>query len=137
MPLKVLVAEHETATLALMREVFNAHSVLARMMDAESKDIVNREKFDGIFTDLVLPSGDGIQFVRRIRESSWNQQTPIIILSRKGDTATRVRAFEAGASFFLEKPVDRALLTRLIMTTRGAMAEERRRSRRVPLSTEV
>jgi hypothetical protein len=46
-------------------------------------------------------------------------------------------AFEAGASFFLYKPIDRESLLRLVRATQGAMENERRRTRRVPLQCRV
>jgi len=47
------------------------------------------------------------------------------------------RAFATGATFFLQKPVDRHKLARLFRTVRGTMIENRRRYARVPLQTEV
>src|SRR6266478_5335074 len=46
-------------------------------------------------------------------------------------------AFATGATFFLQKPVDRHKLARLFRTVRGTMIENRRRYARVPLQTEV
>jgi len=45
--------------------------------------------------------------------------------------------FEAGASFFLYKPIDKNRLLKLIQATQGAIEHERRRTRRVPLQSKV
>jgi uncharacterized protein (TIGR02266 family) len=47
------------------------------------------------------------------------------------------KAFAAGATFFLQKPIDRQKLTNLLKAVRGRMFENRRRFVRVPLQTEV
>jgi c-di-GMP-binding flagellar brake protein YcgR len=47
------------------------------------------------------------------------------------------QAFAAGATFFLQKPVDRQRLSTLFRAVRGSLLENRRRNARVPLHTEV
>jgi c-di-GMP-binding flagellar brake protein YcgR len=47
------------------------------------------------------------------------------------------RSFSVGASYFLQKPVDRQKLSRLLRTVRGGMLQSRRRCVRVPLHTEL
>jgi c-di-GMP-binding flagellar brake protein YcgR len=50
---------------------------------------------------------------------------------------TMKRAFSTGATFYLQKPIDRQKLNTLFRTVRGSFLENRRRSARVPLQTEV
>jgi hypothetical protein len=47
------------------------------------------------------------------------------------------KGFEAGASFFLYKPVDKERLQRLVRATHGAMEQGLRRTRRIPLRSRV
>jgi len=47
------------------------------------------------------------------------------------------QSFSVGASFLLQKPVDRQKLSRLLRTVRGGMLQSRRRSVRVPLHIEL
>lgn len=56
-----------------------------------------------ILLDLMLPGIDGYQVCREIRAK---QQTPIIILSAKGEVFDKVLALELGADDFVEKPFD-------------------------------
>jgi CheY-like chemotaxis protein len=99
--------------------------------------LVNREKFDGIFLDLEMPLLDGFALAQKVRKSSWNKTTPIVIVTGRDERDTMQQAFATGATFFLQKPVDRRKLIRLYQTVRGAMVENRRRSTRAPLQTEV
>ena len=137
--LKLLVVEDDAATLELMTEVFKSLQADVHPMSNSTKaaGIVNEEKFDGIFLDLEMPRIHGFDLARLIRQSSRNKTTPVIIVTGRDDRQTMQQAFAAGATFFLQKPVDRQKLARLFRTVGGGMLENRRRSIRVPLHTEV
>ncbi len=47
------------------------------------------------------------------------------------------QGFEAGASFFLYKPIDRERLLRLVRATQASTEQERRRTRRIPVKSRV
>ncbi len=133
--LKLLVVEDDLASLELMAEVFRSlQAEVCPVSDSEkAADLVNRQKFDGIFLDLEMPNMNGFDLARRIRKSSWNKSALIIIVTGRDDRRTMQEAFEIGATFFLQKPVDRQRLTGLFRSVRGALLENRRRRTRVPL----
>jgi len=60
-----------------------------------------------ILQDLVLPEGDGLDFVEQFRANPATAQTPIIVLSTKEDPATKSRAFAVGANDYMVKIPDR------------------------------
>jgi DNA-binding response OmpR family regulator len=136
---KLLVVEDDAASLELMTEVFTSLKAEVRPLSSsqEADSLVNREKFDGIFLDLEMPQLDGFQLARKVRKSSWNKSTPIIIVTGRDEHDTMGDSFRMGATFFLQKPVDRQKLTRLFQTVRGSMVANRRRYLRVPLQTEL
>ena len=90
-----------------------------------------REKFDAIFLDIKIPPPDGIELAGRARASGFNQKTPIVMISGDADPALQSRAFQAGANFFLYKPLDRRRLMRILRVTQGSIQQERRRFQRV------
>jgi CheY-like chemotaxis protein len=138
-PLKLLVVEDDAASLELMTEVFtHLKAEVHPVSDSEkAAGMVNQEKFDGIFLDLEMPNLSGFDLARVIRKSSWNKSTPIIIVTGRDERQTMQEAFALGATFFLQKPVDRQKLSILFRTVSGGMLENRRKSIRVPLQTEV
>ena len=139
MAVKVLVVENDAPTLELMGEVLTSLKVEVRAVsDSErAAALVEQERFDGIFLDLHMPKVDGFEVARRIRASSWNRSAPIVVVTGYDDAATMQRAFAAGATFFLQKPVDRQRLTKLFRAARGRMFENRRQFVRLSLHTEV
>lgn len=73
---------------------------------------------DVILLDLGLPDGDGIDVARTIRERS---QTPIIVISARGQERDKVSALDAGADDYLTKPFGvEELLARLRVALRRA-----------------
>ena len=122
-----------------MAEVFTSLSAEVRPISNSEKaaDLVNQEKFDGIFLDLEMPNLNGFELARRIRSSSWNKCVPIVIVTGLDDKRTMQEAFAIGATFFLQKPVDKQRLTSLFQRVRGTLLENRRRHMRVPLQTAV
>jgi len=138
-PLKLLVVEDDDASLELMTEVFRSlkADVVPFNDSQEAAAVIDREKFDGIFLDLEMPKLNGFQLAQKVRQSSWNNTTPIVIVTGREQRDTMHLSFEKGATFFLHKPVDRQKLTNLYRTVRGPMSENRRRYVRVPLQTNV
>jgi CheY-like chemotaxis protein len=138
-PLKLLVVEDDAASLELMTEVFTSLKAEVHPVNDSEKaaGMANQEKFDGIFLDLEMPKLNGFDLARMIRKSSWNKSTPIIIVTGRDERQAMQEAFALGATFFLQKPVDRQKLTMLFRTVSGGMLENRRKYIRVPLQTEV
>jgi DNA-binding response OmpR family regulator len=137
--LKLLIVEDDIASLELMAEVFTALKSEVRAVSDSQKaaGLVNQERFDGIFLDLEMPNLHGFDLARLIRKSSWNKSTPIIIVTGRDQRDTMQQAFSIGATFYLQKPVDRQKLSILFRTVRGGMLENRRRHTRAPIQTEV
>jgi DNA-binding response OmpR family regulator len=137
--LRLLIVEDDLPSLELMEEVFSSLKANVRSISESSKaaELVSRERFDGIFLDLEMPSMSGFDLARWIRNSSWNRSTPIIIVTGRDDRQTMKEVFASGGTFYLQKPVDRQKLTTLFRTVRGTMYENRRRFVRVPLKTDV
>jgi two-component system, OmpR family, phosphate regulon response regulator OmpR len=78
-----------------------------------------RETFDALVLDLMLPDIDGLEVCRRIRARS---QTPILMLTARGDAMDRIVGLEIGADDYLPKPFEpREMLARLraILRRRG------------------
>src|SRR5581483_9561369 len=59
--------------------------------------------------DIMMPEIDGLETLRRIREI--DKTLPVVVLSATGQTATVVRAMKMGASEYLTKPFEDAVLS--------------------------
>jgi len=82
-----------------------------------------REPVDAVVLDLMLPDGDGLEICRRIRARS---DSPILMLTARGDPMDRVVGLEMGADDYLPKPFEpRELLARLRAILRRGRAGPR------------
>ncbi len=82
---------------------------------------VERDVFDVILLDLMMPGIDGLEVCRRIRAKS---SIPLIMLTAKGDETDRVVGLEMGADDYIAKPFGpRELLARIRAVLRRAQPE--------------
>jgi len=114
--LRVLVVEDNPHVATLIREGLQgsgrrelAGRVTFRFTHAsngqEALDALKAgEPFDILIIDIYLPILDGVSVIREVRRQAERQHTPIVAVSAGGAPA-RDAALEAGADFFLDKPM--------------------------------
>ena len=90
----------ELISLYLTKECFDTQIVHD---GEEALQAFERSQPDLILLDLMLPGIDGYQVCREVRAKS---QTPIIMLSAKGEVFDKVLGLELGADDYMEKPFD-------------------------------
>ncbi|HXN16944.1 MAG TPA: response regulator [Candidatus Binatus sp.] len=136
---KILIVDDDPAVCEMIQDVLNSADI-ETITDTSSQQAVTRlelEKFQAVFLDMNMPSPDGLELTRWIRASGLNRTTPIVMITGEDDRTLLARAFEAGASFFLFKPIDRHRMLRLIRVAEGPMQREARRYQRVKVSCKV
>lgn len=136
---KILVVETDGATLRLFDATLKSIGAAPRCLASgrQASEVINREKFDGVFLDWDTPEVGGEELTKRVRLSKSNARVPIAMLTGRRDTRAIAQGFEAGVTFFLQKPVGAKELTRLLNASRGAMLEERRRYQRVAVEMSI
>lgn len=87
--------------------------------------LYRRESFDALILDLMLPDVDGLEVCRQIRgRDGSDANTPILMLTARGDAMDRVIGLELGADDYLAKPFEpRELLARLRSILRRSRSE--------------
>jgi len=68
----------------------------------EGLDILEHSEFDCIILDLCMPTMDGLDTLKRMRQR--DQFTPVILLTGKGDMASVLSALNVGEVTYLSKP---------------------------------
>ncbi len=66
---------------------------------------------DIVLLDLEMPRLDGFEVLERLRADPANRELPVIVVTGREDVAAIDRAFEAGATSFLVKPINWRLLS--------------------------
>lgn len=59
---------------------------------------------DLILTDLQMPNVDGIELIKRVKESGYFSDVPIIVLSSKDSSKDRIECLKLGAEDYIMKP---------------------------------
>jgi len=136
---RVLVVDDDPTVCELIQEVLSSAEMEAVTYTNSQQAAIRLEleKFQAVFLDVNMPSPDGLELTRQVRASGLNQTTPIVIITGEDDRTILARAFQAGASFFLFKPIDRHRMLRLIRVAEGPMQREARRYQRVKVSCKV
>lgn len=111
---KILIVDDDERLRRLLERFLTEQGFRVRGVEnAEQMDrMLARELFNLVVLDLMMPGEDGLSVCRRLREG--NNQIPIIMLTAKGDEASRIQGLELGADDYLAKPFNpRELLARI------------------------
>ena len=111
---KLLVVDDDTRIRDLLRRYLTQEGfeVSTAEGSAAMDQVLQNEAIDLIVLDLMMPGEDGLSICRRLRNSSNN--TPIIMLTAKGEDVYRIVGLEVGADDYLTKPFNpRELLARV------------------------
>jgi DNA-binding response OmpR family regulator len=112
-PQKILVIEDDEGIIHLINLYLKdaGYTILVAKDGADGLALHARENPDLIILDIMLPTIDGFEICRRIR--AWSQ-TPILMLTARGDEEDRISGFELGADDYLTKPFSpRELVSRV------------------------
>ena len=106
----ILVVDDDDGIRKLVKQYLSQNNFLVSTAnsaeDAEKK--IELFKFDLIVLDVMMPGKSGIEF---ISENKNKIQTPIILLTAKGEPADRIQGLEIGADDYLPKPFEPKELT--------------------------
>jgi two-component system KDP operon response regulator KdpE len=103
-PLRILIVDDEPAILRFLRAGLGSQGyVVGEAMTGETAlDAIRQRRADLVVLDLGLPDVDGLEVIRRIRDSGAT--VPIVVLSSRGEEAVKVAALDAGADDYVTKP---------------------------------
>jgi two-component system, OmpR family, response regulator len=110
---RALLIEDDRKLSSLLVEFLGKHGVetVPATDGAQALQALGASRFDILLVDLMLPGMDGLTLTRRIRER-WN--TPLIMVTARGDDADKIVGLELGADDYLAKPFNpRELLARV------------------------
>lgn len=127
-PTSVLLVEDERALLAITKRRLEqkAYRVVACGSGAEAQDLLARETFDVVVSDVHMPKMTGVGLLRAVRERDLD--VPVILITGSPGVETAAAAVQYGAFQYLVKPVDQGQLEQAIdrAATTGRIARLKR-----------
>jgi two-component system NtrC family sensor kinase len=73
---------------------------------AEARSALSHGPFALAILDVLLPDGDGIEFLREMKSTQSTAKTPVMLLSSESEVRSRVRGLKTGADEYVGKPYD-------------------------------
>ena len=101
----ILVVDDDDGIRSLVKKFLNENDYLVTTADSaeDASEKIKIIKFDLIVLDIMMPGKSGLEF---IEENKKNLDTPIILLTAKGEAKERIEGLEVGADDYLPKPFE-------------------------------
>ncbi len=102
---KVLIIDDDTDLCALLKQQIQAEQmqVDCRHTGREGLAAFSKDSYQLVVLDVMMPGLGGFEVLEEIRASS---SVPVLMLTAKGDSASKVRGLRSGADDYLAKPFD-------------------------------
>jgi two-component system, cell cycle response regulator DivK len=103
----ILVVEDNERNLKLLRDVleYAGYDVRVARTAEDGITLAVKEPPDLVLMDLQLPGIDGIEALRRLRESPRTADIPVVAVTAQAMKQDRERALDAGFDGYVEKPI--------------------------------
>ena len=101
----ILVVDDDDGIRSLVKKYLNEHQFLVTTAESaeDASEKIKIIKFDLIVLDIMMPGKNGLEF---IQDNKKKLETPIILLTAKGEANERVEGLEIGADDYLPKPFE-------------------------------
>ena len=123
----ILVVDDDNEIRSLVKEYLDQNNFLVTTANSAEDAVkkINIIKFDLIVLDIMMPGKSGLDF---IKENQKKLDTPVILLTAKGEADERVEGLEVGADDYLPKPFEpKELLLRIQNIIRKTKTSDQKR----------
>lgn len=125
---RILVIDDEENIRSSLKSALErrSHSVVTASNYKQGEQF-SKTNFDIIFLDILLPDGNGVELLEKIIKE--NRHQTVVMISGHADIDTAVKAIQAGAYDFIEKPIslDRVLITVENVSKKNQLSYEKER----------
>lgn len=114
---KVLVIEDDYATSKLLSNYLNKWGYEPTIVNTEEQtmSLIEKDRFLAVIMDIALPNANGLELLKKIRESRNTRNTPVIVCSVE---AEQQKAFMLGAVEYFVKPIKYKFLVEVLQSYR-------------------
>jgi two-component system chemotaxis response regulator CheY len=114
---RVLTVDDSSVSRRQIRQAFEAVGIVVAEA-AEGVEALWRareQRFDLVITDIHMPAMDGLEFIRELRKSPGYERTPVYVLTSDGSRDRLAEGRQVGATAWLVKPANMAMLTSAVV----------------------
>ncbi|MCU0241758.1 MAG: response regulator [Vicinamibacteria bacterium] len=126
----ILVVDDDPQILQLEKTILiqNGFDVASALSGAEALQALERQAFDLILLDVMMPEQNGFDVCRQIKSQSQHKDLPVVFLTAKGGGEALAEGFESGGEMYITKPFTASKLVAVV----NAMLEAARSAKREP-----
>jgi signal transduction histidine kinase len=141
-PASILVVDDDPVVCSLMRATLqrDGFSVIEASDGVEGCRLYREHRPDLLLVDVIMPRMDGYELCRELRSRPESAYVPIVVSTSLDDVPSITRAYDAGATDFIPKPVNWLVLNhrvRYILRASRAFEELRRNQERLIAAKEA
>lgn len=123
---KILVIDDSEEIQFLVKAALkNKYELTSCITAKDAMKAIEKESFEIILLDLMLPDISGFELATFIKESSKNKEAFIIVISAREDVNSKITAYSLGALNYIQKPFQPSLLSAVINSTLSIKTQER------------
>lgn len=120
---KILLVDDDTKNLQVAMNILKDYNVIYAQSGLKALELIEKNKFDLILLDVVMPTMDGYEVCGIIKSNPQTSKIPIIFLTVKDEEKDIVKGFELGAVDYVVKPFySQVLLKRVELQLKLAFA---------------
>ncbi|MDD2895844.1 MAG: response regulator [Aliarcobacter sp.] len=101
---KILLVDDDTKNLQVAMSILKDYNVIYAQSGDKALELLEKNRFDLILLDVVMPTMDGYFVCSKIKENEKTKKIPVIFLTVKDDEKDIVKGFELGAVDYITKP---------------------------------
>lgn len=133
--MRVLVVDDDPDVRRLcgLNLTWDGHEIIEAAGGAEGLELISSEALDAVLLDVMMPNIDGIEALRRIRQSEESMDMPVVLISARVGIEDQIAGWEAGADGYIKKPFTPSDLTGALDNARRLDPGKRRAEREARL----
>lgn len=105
---KILLVDDSSVTLMMEKMILGRepYDLLTAKNGQEAVESAKRERPDLVLLDVVMPGMDGFETCAKLREMEETRETPVIMVTTRGEPHNIEQAYELGCTDYVTKPVN-------------------------------
>jgi CheY-like chemotaxis protein len=119
---KILLVDDSQTALIVARSILEKRTGYQCVTASDGLEAVtkaNDEHPDLVLMDVVMPRMNGFEACKKMREQATTRETPIVLLTTRGEENYMEAGFQCGCNDYLTKPINGEELVRLLQSYLG------------------
>lgn len=122
----ILIVEDEKSILSFMADRLSEFFVVETAGNGkEALEILQRQPIDLVISDVMMPDMNGFELCKAIKGNIELSHIPVVFLTAKNDTESKIQGLKVGAEAYIEKPFSFEFLRQQVMSLLGNRQNER------------